>query len=182
MCLRLLRIQLLQEGIQHYVQVRSPLETMRWSVPLASFLFISVPSQTNADACCDVWVGEVSSDEEEGDANHFDQKNVGACAMNPAPQVHQSVEIMETVSIKEVLHELLNNMSSKKPVRVNTRRRHTCTLYFLFAFCIFLFAFSLILICIYFFLFAFFCLCLSLLGHRRCASRDLTNSKPLFKQ
>ena len=102
-------------------------------------------------------MGEVSSDEEEGDANHFDQESGGACAMNPAPQVHQSVEIMETVSIKEVLHGLLSNMSSKKPVRMNIRRRHTCASYFLFAFCIFLFAFSyfnshlLFFICVFFF-------------------------------
>ena len=62
----------------------------------------------------------VLNDGKEQNSNCVD-KGREVCIIDPALQVTKP-EIKE--SIKDILHGLLNNMSLKKPVRMNIRHRH----------------------------------------------------------
>ena len=85
--------------------------------PTCSLSFPIAEIADHADLCCDVRVGDVEElgEVEESVANGGESFKVEESLTVPV--------VNETVSIKEVVHALINNMSDRKPCRLNIRRK-----------------------------------------------------------
>ena len=85
--------------------------------PTCSLSFSIAEIADHADLCCDVWVGDVEElgEVEDSVANGGESFKVEESLTVP--------EVNETVSIKEVVKALINNMSDGKPRRLNIRRK-----------------------------------------------------------
>ena len=113
--------QTLQVKIQYYIQLRSSLATMMWSVPHNTFSFFPVITiAEQADACCYIQVNNIPSDGKEQNSDCVDEGRE-VCIIDPTLQVTQP---KTKERIQDIFHGLLNNVSLKEPVRMNIRQRH----------------------------------------------------------
>ena len=85
--------------------------------PTCFLLFPINSIADHADTCIDVWVGDIGQEEWEGDADS-PMDTALSTGKDDMPVVN------ETLSLKEIIPALLSNMSIKKPVRLNIRRKH----------------------------------------------------------
>ena len=99
------------EGLNNLATFQSSVSTNSLvECPTCSLSFPIAEIADHADLCCDVWVGDVFEEIEE--------------EVGESLKVEETVPVVkETVSIKEVVHALINNMSNRKPRRVNIRRK-----------------------------------------------------------